>query len=375
MKSSLMPEKPLLIYPSIAATLGLEESVMLSALSDLTCAKTPEIRNHYAWYRLDIEQLLDSMPFWNQRDLQRVSTNLREKGIIIVASASLAQANEFKFSFNEKVMAAQKTPTAARAQPAEQQTRAAPMQDVPQFLGKNFISNHWQPDQDTLLQLAQHNIPEQFALQQLPEFVTYWRERGEAHHSWGSKFINHTIRKWRDFESRRHQEQSEVTMHPNWHPSADALEIMTQQAEIPLTFIEDAIPEFILYWQERGDKLKTWNSKFIQHVRLQWKKFNSSIESSSDPRPISDNWQPSADVYDILQMANINLNFARELVPEFVLYWRDSNQVHTSWNTRYLQYVKRKWAGQHAQIKPSEINRSTRDMTLEEELTDRSWAS
>ena len=34
---------------------------------------------------------------------------------------------------------------------------------------------------------------------------------------------------------------------------------------------------------------------------------------------------------------------AGELIAEFVLYWRDSNQVHNSWNSRFLQYVKQQW--------------------------------
>ena len=184
---------------------------MLAALTDISHPLTPDIRNQYAWYRITVERLLDAMPFWNPRDLQRVSTNLREKGIIIVASAPLIQSDDLKFAFNEKVEAA-----ASSTQEPARQTRSAtthqrevatpaksllankpnyaPSVDTPLFLGKNFISNQWQPDSDTLAQLAQHNIPESFAQQQVPEFVTYWRERGEAHHSWGSKFINQTIR-------------------------------------------------------------------------------------------------------------------------------------------------------------------------------------
>ncbi|NRA25561.1 MAG: hypothetical protein HRU08_14040, partial [Oleispira sp.] len=34
------------------------------------------------------------------------------------------------------------------------------------------------------------------------------------------------------------------------------------------------------------------------------------------------------------------------LIAEFVLYWRDSNQLQTSWNSKFLQYVKQQWARQ-----------------------------
>ena len=45
-------------------------------------------------------------------------------------------------------------------------------------------------------------------------------------------------------------------------------------------------------------------------------------------------------------MAHIDLHYAQGLIGEFVLYWRDSNQLQTSWNSKYLQYVKQQWARQ-----------------------------
>jgi hypothetical protein len=67
------------------------------------------------------------------------------------------------------------------------------------------------------------------------------------------------------------------------------------------------------------------------------------------PTRIESNWQPAEDCYDILGMGHIPREFASALVAEFVLYWRDSNQVHNSWNSRFLQYVKQQWAKRHAQ--------------------------
>ena len=427
MTSSLIPEKPILVYPSLAAQIGLEEATLLTTLSNLTDNTEGAANNGYKWYVINVSQLLIKLPFWDARDIQRVITNLREKAIVIIASPPIPQTEQLKFAFNERAVARQQPPhyqnqrnqhangashrdlrgagtethapsgnfgapnrannNAADTTPTQSPPTQPPNYlnrhnaTEPLFMSKNYIAPNWRPDDDTLSQLAQHNINKEFAFQQLPEFITYWRERGEPHHSWGSKFLTHVIRKWRDYEARQHQKNQEYAIDRNWKPSLDALEIMTQQAEIPINFIEDAIPEFILYWQERGDRLNTWNSKFSQHVRLQWKKFNSAIESSTDPKPIPGNWQPSEDVYDVLRLANIDLNFAQSLIPEFVIYWRDSNQVHTSWNTRYLQHVKRRWAGRHAlsantnPLAPENNNRSTRDISLEEELTDRSWAN
>ena len=43
MNSSLIPERPLLISPTLAATIGLEEAIMLQVLADFLAHRSPEI--------------------------------------------------------------------------------------------------------------------------------------------------------------------------------------------------------------------------------------------------------------------------------------------------------------------------------------------
>lgn len=392
MSSSLVPEKPLLVYPSLAATLGLEESLLLCTLADKVEGQPGQSRQGFLWHRLALETLLQLFPFWNAQDMQRICTSLRDKGVIIVSSGALEQAQELRFAFNEKVqktMARASDSNSSAMPPAassEHTASASPKHSNPEksqfrnmaqthqgFLSKNFIAPNWQPDATTLSQLAQHSIPSHFALEQVPEFIAYWRDRGEAHHSWNSKFIQHTLRQWRLFEAERYKKGQEAPIHDDWQPNFDALEILTEKAGIKRAFIEDAIPEFVLYWRERGESHRTWNTKFVQHVRMQWAKYTAAIEHNTDPRPIAADWQPSEDVFDVLRLANIDLAFARSLIAEFVLYWRDRGTLHGSWNTKYLQHVKHRWAQRHIN-NDSYTNRQTRDISLDEELTDRSWA-
>ncbi len=444
MKSSLIPEKPILVYPSLAATVGLDESVMLATLSDLVANTNGASNNGYLWYSLPRETLQQALPFWDLRDLQRVSTNLREKGIIIIASAPLPQDDKFKFAFNEA--SAQKQPTIPPPAQVMAQAPTAP----PPYQGKTYIAGNWQPNDTTLMQLGQLNIPSEFALQQVPEFVTYWRERNETQRSWEQKFISWTIPRWRKFEetesrrqkataiasnwqpnantlvdltegkvpqqfildqvrefiaywqatgeqhlswdskfiqrvqsrwadseSKRNVTREQMAIQSGWRPSQDAIEVMTGRAEIPLSFIDDTIPEFIIYWQEKGIRSNTWNTLFIKHVRLQWHRFQHALEHNTEAQAIHPQWQPSADVYDILKLANIESNFAHGLVAEFVLYWRERNEVHRSWNSKFLHHAKRTWAAQHQITISTASNntRSTRNISLEEELSDTSWAN
>jgi hypothetical protein len=395
MNKPLIPERPILVSPSLAAQIGLEEATLLSVLYDLvhSIKAVPSQGNH--WYELYAEQLTPALPFWNDFDIQRVSQNLRAKSILQLQSAPYGQCQQLIFAFTT-IPTAQDQGQVLQALPIYT-SNPPPNQPVishntsPQYTtGSSTIAPHWQPDSEIMARIAQSSIPEDFIREQIPEFVTFWRESGEKRRSWGSTFMKTVTRNWAKRRSQdaweNNQKETETVMDSGWTPSQDAVDIMTQQANINISFIEDAIPEFILYWSERGVKSLTWNSKFIQHVRRQWNRFTSAIEHDSDPKIIAEDWQPSNDVYDILKMANIDITFAQQLLPEFILFWRDNKQLYGSWNTKFLQHIKYHWAKRHAlttnnqgtanegQQTASRTSR-TRDRSIAEDLNDRSWAT
>ena len=386
MSSSLIPERPLLVSPSLAATIGLEEACMLSLLSDVAAYRPLVARDGQCWLELDETLVLSAMPFWSPQDIQRISKNLRDQGVILLASAPFTESRKLVIAFNDGQTA---------RKPAESH---APLPIINMGGGANLIAPNWQPDQELMRQVAQHNIPEDFIHQQVPEFITYWRERGEASHSWGAKFLKDVLHKWRNYQTqmaRQARENNEeflnrekdIPMQMNWRPSKDALEVLVKHAGISYAFVEDAIPEFVLYWQERGEVARTWNSKFIQHVKRQWVRYSSALEHDTEPKRIPDNWQPSSEVFDVLRLAEIKMEFAQKQVAEFVLFWRESNQLYASWNTKFLQHVKYHWAKQHALVPITQqgnhhagqqapnISTRTRDRGLTEQLNDRSWAN
>ena len=368
---SLIPERQLLFSPLLAATIGLEEAILLQHLQPLLEQMTPHIRNGYAWLSVERAFLLRTLPFWSAEDLQRITRSLADKGVLLLDSPPLHTTERLVFAVNEPAPA----PTVSSTPPAEPIKRSA-----------GLLPQHWSPSEDLLqLMSMNHTIPRQFALDQLEDFIFYWRERGETSHAWENKFRQHVIALWR----RQQQHQAEAfrvpatkTLDNNWRPSADAMEIM-ERSEIDQDFIEDAIPEFILYWRERGTSPKELNSRFIQHIRIQWAKYTSSLEHSTEPKRITEQWQPAEDVYDILRLSHIDTEFARSLLPEFIVYWKDSNQAHTSWNSKFIQHVKHHWAKRHqiahaghshAQQQGTHTTGRTRDRSLQQDLTDTSWA-
>lgn len=366
---SLIPEKPLVFSPQLAATLGLEQAILLQTLHDVQAHGQPERRNGFLWIDIEAERLLALAPFWQVADLQRITTDLRDQGVLLIGSPPLSAGQCLRFAFNETTLCA---PTRS-PEPAAQTPRSA-----------NTIATTWQPEKDVLSQLSLYNIPRDFAQLQVPEFVTYWNERQEPRHSWGSRFIKHVLRLWREQETQVARKEQETSMVPHWLPSADAMDILTRQAGINRNFVDDAIPEFILYWRERGTASSTWNTQFIQHVKRQWARYSTTIEHDSEPRPIDADWQPAHTVYDVLALANIERSFAEKIVAEFILYWRDTGQASNAWNTKFLQYAKRQWAyhrdygataSNHGTQQRSYPGRSTRNRDIAEELSDRSWAN
>ena len=410
---SLIPDKPLLFFPQLAVALGLEGAVMIQTLKDLIERDAghdySEIIDGYLWTEITGQSLARQLPFWTEADIARIIQQLHEQGIVLAEGLPYTTARPMRLAINERVApgdaAASPRPTSGvtpKPVPVQRYDHA-PLRPNPG--GQSFappvptfstiaqpLSRQWQPDNDLLAQLGQYGIPRSFTLEHVGEFVAYWTERNEPRHSWGARFLKHVIRQWREQESRDYRLSQESVMTTDWRPSLEAMEILTVQAGINSNFVEDAIAEFILYWQERGISSDTWNSRFIQHVKRQWARFTNTLKHDQEPQPISPDWQPDAEVFDILHMANIDKCFAEELIPEFILYWRDNGQALNTWNTKFLQYVKRQWAslvpsdtagtGQvrttnspHGTQQASRRSGSTRNRDIAAELNDRSWAS
>ena len=346
---------------------------MLHSLHERMRFSKASIVDGYKWYGFDQHDIEESFPFWQAGDVQRVANSLRDKGVILLAPEPYLLNKVLKLALNEKVVAAVErieiketvaTPLPRTPVPANSSPR---LSTASSSGGARVIEASWRPDTEILKQIQQHGLPVNFAEECLAEFVRYWAERNEAHHSWASKFLKWVIRRWREEETVFAAKQRNKNLPDEWYPSEDAFEVL-QKGGVNRAFIEDAVAEFILYWRERGESSNTWNSKFVQHVRHQWARFSNALQYDTEPRLITADWQPSADVFDILRMANIDSAFAQQLVPEFVLFWRDAKQMNNSWNSKFLQHVKYHWAKRH------QLNIKNKDnVGFIERHTDRSW--
>lgn len=386
-------ERPLLISPSLAATIGLEQALLYQQLAEWQQLQGQEGE----WQLLDRSQLAQWLPFWTPQKINEVLGSLQELGMIIIGSAlgpnaqnlrySLAVQQQQKSSTAANTPAHISSPTSAAQLSADHSTTQSNSLNMGAAHGRvqqggplhsGPMTANWQPDQGTVDYLTgQLGISAAFIGDILPEFVAYWRDSGKRQSSWNSTFIKHANRQWQQQRYRQHSDAQKHSMHGDWQPDADALLIL-ERAGISRSFIEDAVPEFILYWREKGVADNSWNSKFVQHVRKQWAYYCNELDDA-EPHRLAANWQPDPSVYEILHMANIDQQFAQQLLPEFVLYWRDSKQLQRSWNSKFLQHVKYRWAQAHQLGNTHEGNRAAGGSGLAttgsfvEKHTDRGW--
>ena len=403
MNSTLLPERPMLISATLAATIGLDEAVMLHVLGELVSREGPLSSAEISLcVTLSQEQLKTAFPFWEKTDIYRIQKSLEALGLIAFEDKK-NEIGEMVFTLADD-----------RSSNANSESRKGRLEyDRPELQGKfaiknqdnkplraenketaktqNFLANggktlipaDWRPDSSWIAQCKQHNISDDFIEQLLPNFVSYWLDRGQTHFSWGNVFLKYAIREWRAHQNRQGIAEHGADMSSDWCPSEDAMTILLN-ADINVSFIEDAVPEFILFWQERGAQKGAWNSKFIEHVRRQWARYSASLGFDDTPRPIPKNWRPSVDFYEILEMAEIDSGFAESKIAEFVLYWRDSQQAKASWNTAFLQFIKAAWSKRLRDCEEGETSYApgfqgsgTNQQNIEsrlQSLADRSWA-
>ncbi len=383
--STPLPERNLSVSPSLAATIGLEAALLYQLLTDWSQLLSAHPQQGQHWYLIDKEQLSAQLPFWQWHDIERQLKSLHDLGLLVLGSTLTHNSRNFRFALSAEQTHSRPTPKPPVEQPrktASTTPRQTPSQiqpQTPQQFGQQQISPHWRPGQSTVDFLKNINqLSDEFIEGLIPLFIAHYQESGEAKSSWESVFMSFAKRRWEKQQRWEIEQNSNRSLDNHWQPSQDAWEILLREG-VTKNFVEDAIPEFILYWRERGTVDSNWNSRFLQHIRLQWSRFRQSVDREDEYTPLPRDWQPSPEVFDILRMACIDAQFARDQLREFVLYWRDSGQAQRSWNTKFLQHVKYRWANNHhlgisdaRQQGSSGTSSATTEFIAKH--TDRSWA-
>ena len=293
-----MADSKITFSKEIASTLGLEEAILVEFLKSSKTDKP-----------VSFNQISQELNFWNKEKLTLLLENLLKVGLITNVMHQGSTHFIFKKT-NQKIE-----------------------------LNKE---NKWIPDKEVLDQITEYGIPEDFANLQIDDFKKLSEEKNETSNNWGIKFLRFVIKKWRFKEAEDNKKKKTKPIAKDWAPDDDAIEILIKSG-VNEDFIDREIAEFILYWSERKEESDIWNSKFIAHIRRQWGRFKDVKENDNLPSKMTSEWNPNQDFFDILELTEITKEFAENAKPEFIMYWKETGQSLTSWNSKFLQHVKFHW--------------------------------
>ena len=346
---SLIPDRQLTFSPELAATIGLEEAVLLQAIG-------AQLKESSGWTAVDLNKLHEQLPFWSVSRIGELIEKLSGLGILTRAPHP------------EPHITLLAVASAVSQDSAESSSEH----------NAYSVTQRWAPDRALIdLLTLNHGMTEVFIEEVRESFIPDPAKEMEA------QFRQHALSQWRYRQAQNNSFEisAPAPFGKDWIPSQDALDILAQ-AGIDATFADTVRAEFVLYWSERGGAPREINSRFVEHVRRRWLRHTSQLQHSTEPSRIPRHWEPDPSVYETLRLAGINEESARALLPEFVLYWLDSNEVHTSWNSKFLQHVKRQCravtegeqhGGEKGRGSVSTGYRS-KDRSLSDDLTDTSWA-
>jgi len=207
---SIIPDSQLVFSAELAVALGLESAVLLQQLQGLYRHLPASPRDGLSWLHVSRAYLQQLLPFWTYSDLERICASLEARGLLHLDRRS-ATGDSILFALEnrrDEPPPASGMAGAAAAQPAangdqrregKAATTPQPARESGEPLPRDFI-----PSEDMLELLARfHSVPREFALQQVEDFVLYWRERGSAGHAWQNKFRQHVLFQWTRYQQNR----------------------------------------------------------------------------------------------------------------------------------------------------------------------------
>ena len=213
-----------------AKTLGLSEAVVLEIIKNKIQSQNNQ--------SIELDSVLKEIIFWDEKKTITLISKLQLRGLV----------NFDKDNKRISLVSPEKKAKDTNVNRKSFEERS-----------ESFMEKNWEPDAALIDQASEYGISKSFVLSQLDDFIHLHREKSDTSYSWGVKFLRFVIKKWRSQEISDFKKLKRKPIDQSWQPDEEAIEILTK-AGISKEFIKNEIPEFILYWNEKGDVSDTWNS-------------------------------------------------------------------------------------------------------------------
>ena len=172
MTTSLIPERAIVVSPSLATSIGLEEAILLQHIETAIQLGDTRQRADYQWGRTSLQRLSQQLPFWSSSAVRRILHNLMDLGLVLIDDFPRDENHTIEIAINQK------------SSPILQADATTPHTQHSTPLGAHRIPQTRQPDRSVIEQLIQQGTSIDFINDAVAEFVIYWRDRNEASHSW-----------------------------------------------------------------------------------------------------------------------------------------------------------------------------------------------
>ncbi|TCK07370.1 DnaT-like ssDNA-binding domain-containing protein [Marinobacterium mangrovicola] len=241
------PEKPLLIYPSLARQVGVEPALLLGLYHEAIERNGMTDERGRGELVLSRSQWLALADFWDEPQLRSLSEKLVEHGLIEI---SWGAAGNLRVRLGSAHSSAQADP-----RPQQQVPRPAERQAVPHTEVRHIPVVDEPPPAPR--PARQTNLA---------------RQKGPAPTFGGSiGWRRHKDELEEIFEQAEQRNQKLQAMFIGWQPS-DLFHQMLPRYAIPADFAEGCIDEFVLYFLDKDRKETNWDQKFLAWVKREWVK-------------------------------------------------------------------------------------------------------
>ncbi|MBY6276804.1 DnaD domain-containing protein [Symbiobacterium thermophilum] len=144
----LLDEEPLVILPSLAAAVGLNESIILQQLH-YWLERSNHIYEGHKWVYNTYEEWREQFPFWSESTIRRIITKLEKQGFIITGNFNRSKIDKTKwYRINyEKLTQLQDEQSTAQSDTSTVQNEQSTDEiDSPSAQNEQSICSNWTDD-------------------------------------------------------------------------------------------------------------------------------------------------------------------------------------------------------------------------------------
>ena len=128
----------------------------------------------------------------------------------------------------------------------------------------------WVPESGYVHQLTEAGVEPGFITETLHEFRAYWHDRGEPRDNWNYIFQKYVRAQWARLQASRQKGCAPAPMSESWEPGQTCMDLITNHRQIDERFARDLVPEFRLYWMQRGGEHPAWDNVFLKWCGACW---------------------------------------------------------------------------------------------------------